>query len=92
MQATLATIEKDDTCQRRNLGLDSDHHPVNFMTTNQSLERFTPQAAPVPAWQPIPAPVTIDLEAQESATPLSHYRWVLRRRRWKIRFLSCWPA
>jgi polysaccharide biosynthesis transport protein len=54
------------------------------MTTNQSLERFTPQAAPIPAWQPIPAPVTIDVEAQESATPLSHYLWVLRRQRWKI--------
>ncbi|MGA7237272.1 MAG: polysaccharide biosynthesis tyrosine autokinase [Bryobacteraceae bacterium] len=54
------------------------------MTTDHSLERYTPPAAPIPAWQPIPAPVTIDLEAQESATPLSHYLWVLRRQRWKI--------
>lgn len=53
------------------------------MTTDRSLERYT-TPAPIPAWQPIPAPVTIDLEAQESATPLSHYLWVLRRQRWKI--------
>ncbi len=54
------------------------------MTTNHSLERFTPLPAPVPAWQTIPAPATIDAEPQEAATPLSHYLWVLRRQRWKI--------
>ena len=54
------------------------------MTPHQSIERFTPMPPPVPAWQAIPAPVTIDAEPQEAATPLSHYLWVLRRQRWKI--------
>jgi capsular exopolysaccharide synthesis family protein len=54
------------------------------MTNNQSVERVIPSAGPAPTWQPVPAPVTIDVEPQDSATPLSHYLWVLRRQRWKI--------
>jgi capsular exopolysaccharide synthesis family protein len=54
------------------------------MTSNQSVERFMSLPAPVPAWQPAPAPVMIEAEAQEASTPLSHYLWVLRRQRWKI--------
>ena len=52
--------------------------------SNQSLEPYIPPAVPAPGWQPIAAPVTIDLEPQESVTPLSHYLWVLRRQRWSI--------
>src|SRR5581483_460460 len=54
------------------------------MNSNQSLEPYIPPAVPAPMWQPAPAPVTIDMEPRETATPLSHYLWVLRRQRWKI--------
>ncbi len=54
------------------------------MTMNHSLQPYTPLASPIPAWQAVPAPATIDMEERDAATPLSHYLWVVRRQRWKI--------